>query len=187
MGRTRSMAHELPKIAATAVLDAFVAGFILRDPVGARLGAAAPMGAILASWLLGPLVPARGGRNYGRALVITLGGMALLVSAVMLTGGSPARALKVSQTTSVGMADCASSQRIHRTRRCCQIPRASSPTSGRVRRPAAECSWTALFHRCTSSRSVDLREACRSSLADTGRAFRTRIGRSSGCGMNSSR
>jgi hypothetical protein len=30
--------------------------------------------------------------------------MALLVSAVMLTGGSPARALEVSQTTSVGMA-----------------------------------------------------------------------------------
>ena len=62
------------------------------------------MAAILAAWLVGPMVPARGERNYARPLVITFGGLAALVSAVILTGGSPARVLEVSETTSVGMA-----------------------------------------------------------------------------------
>lgn len=104
MGRGRSMAHEAPKIAAAVALGALVAAFILRDPVAARLGGAAPMAAILGAWLVGPLVPARGEKSYTRPLVITSSGMAVLVSAVILTGGSPARVWEVSQTTSVGMA-----------------------------------------------------------------------------------
>ena len=104
MGRWRSMPEEAPKIATTVVLGVLVAAFILRDPVAARLGGAAPMAAILGAWLVGSLVPARGKRNYARPLLITFGGMAALVSAVILTGGSPARVLELSQTTSVGMA-----------------------------------------------------------------------------------
>ena len=96
------MQHEAPKIAATVVLGVLVAVFILRDPIVARLGAAAPMAAILAAWLAAPAIPPRGDRNHARLLVIVFGGLAVLVSALILTGGSPARVLEVWARTTAG-------------------------------------------------------------------------------------
>ena len=98
----RSMEHEAPKVAATVVLGALVAVFILRDPILARLGAAAPTAAILAAWLAARAIPPHGDRNLARLLVIVFGGSAVLVSALILTGGSPARVLEVLARTTAG-------------------------------------------------------------------------------------
>ena len=58
--------HETPKIAGAIVsLGVLVAAFILRDPVGARLGAAAPVAAILGAWLIAPLVLPQQRCRYG--------------------------------------------------------------------------------------------------------------------------
>jgi hypothetical protein len=100
----RSMPHEAPKMAATVVLGVLVAAFILRDPIVARLGAAAPMAAILAAWLAAPAIPPRWARNHARLLVIVLGGSAMLVSALILTGGSPTRVREVLTRMAAGAA-----------------------------------------------------------------------------------
>ncbi|MBI4264122.1 MAG: hypothetical protein HY657_07090 [Acidobacteria bacterium] len=99
----RVMAHDAAKIAASVVLGALVAVFILRDPVRARLGSAAPIAAILAAWLAGPLVPSREARSHARPLVISLGGVAALYVALVLTGRSPADLLQVSRTAAAGL------------------------------------------------------------------------------------
>jgi hypothetical protein len=102
--REGSMPHEVPKIAATVVLGGLVAAFILRDPIVARLGVAAPMAAILAAWLAAPVIPLRGARNHARLFVIVFGGLAVLVSALFLTGGSPSGVLEVTARTAAGAA-----------------------------------------------------------------------------------
>jgi hypothetical protein len=99
-----SMPHEAPKIGATIVLGVLVAAFILRDPIVARLGAAAPMSAILAAWLVAPAIPMRGARNHARRLVIVFGGLAVLVSVFFLTGGSLARVPEVIVRMTAGAA-----------------------------------------------------------------------------------
>ncbi len=101
--REKGVLHEAPKIAPVIVLGALVAAFILRDPVAARLGAAAPMAAILAAWLAGPVVPPRGARYRARPLVILLGGVIALGLALTLTGRSPAHVLRVSPTVTAGL------------------------------------------------------------------------------------
>jgi hypothetical protein len=97
-----SMPNAVPKVAATVVLGALVAVFILRDPIVARLGAAAPIAAILAAWLAAPAIPLRGAPNHARRLVVVFGGLAVLVSALILTGGSPARVREVIARTAAG-------------------------------------------------------------------------------------
>jgi hypothetical protein len=94
---------ETPKIAAVVTLGALVAAFILRDPIVARLGAAAPTAAILGAWLAAPLVPRRGTGHRSRSLVIVLGGAVVLNVALLLTDRSPADLLQVPQTTSAGL------------------------------------------------------------------------------------
>jgi hypothetical protein len=98
-----SFGHEIPAVAAAIVLGALVATFILRNPVAARVGSAAPVAAILAAWLAGPLVPPPGTGSRARPLVITLGGVAALGAALILTG-SPFRVLRMPQTITAGMA-----------------------------------------------------------------------------------
>ena len=88
--REKGMANEIPKIAAVVVLGVLVAAFILRNPVVARLGAAAPIAAILAAWMMGLVVPAREARRHARPLAIILGGAVTLWLALTLTGHSPA-------------------------------------------------------------------------------------------------
>jgi hypothetical protein len=101
--REERSAHETTKVAVVVVLGVLVAAFILRDPVGARFGAAAPVAAILAAWLTGRLVPARGARHHARPLAIALGGGVALWSALILTGRSPADLLAASQTVAGGL------------------------------------------------------------------------------------
>jgi hypothetical protein len=95
--------HETAKIAAVVALGVLVAAFILRDPVAARLGSAAPMAAILAVWLAAPVLP-RPQSTFARRLAIVIGGALALNSALLLTGRSPADLLQVSQTRTAGMA-----------------------------------------------------------------------------------
>lgn len=94
---------ETPKIAGAIVLGALVAAFILRDPIGVRLGAAAPVAAILGAWLIAPLVPPQSARYRARLLVLLVGGAVVLDLAVLLTGRSTADLLQVSATTSAGL------------------------------------------------------------------------------------
>ena len=96
--------HETAKIAAVIVLGVLVAAFILRDPVAARLGAAAPMAAILASWLAVPVLRRPGSTDFARRLAIVIGGGVVLNTALLLTGRSPEDLLQVSQTRTAGMA-----------------------------------------------------------------------------------
>ena len=100
----RGIEHEAAKIVAVVALGVLVAAFILRDPVVARLGAAAPMGAILASWMTAAVLPPPGSHHGVRAVAIVVGGVLVVEAALFLTGRSPADLLQASQTTSVGLA-----------------------------------------------------------------------------------
>jgi hypothetical protein len=96
--------HETAKIAPVVALGALVAVFILRNPLDARLGAAAPMAAVLAGWLLAPALPAHDSRRSARGLAIAAGGGAALFVTFLLAGRSAADLLQVSRTTSAGLA-----------------------------------------------------------------------------------
>jgi hypothetical protein len=67
------------KILATVVLCGCVCLFVLRNPINARLGAAAPLAAVLAAWIVGqwpwrPAIP-------GRALALLVGTLTVLAAA----------------------------------------------------------------------------------------------------------
>ena len=116
-----------------------VAVFILRDPIVARLGAAAPMAAILAAWLVA-LRYRRAGRNHARPLVIVFGGSAMPFSALILTGGSPTRVREVLTRTAAGAARVRELTKFHRVWLCCPMhrpPKAWSAMFGRARAPGS--------------------------------------------------
>jgi hypothetical protein len=79
--RTRnSVEFSHAKIGAVALLSICVSIFILRDPIGARLGAAAPPALVLAAWIVGQWLP----RGLSKPLLATLAVIVFASALVML-------------------------------------------------------------------------------------------------------
>ena len=86
--------HEPPefadaKIVATGLLSICVSIFILRDPVGARLGAAAPPALVLAAWIARPWLP----RGLSKPLLAALA-LVIAASAVVMVQQQGRRLLR---------------------------------------------------------------------------------------------
>ena len=84
-----TFAKPVPKMLATLVVSGLVAAVVLRNPIGARLGAAVPTATILAAYLVGRWVP----RRHLTTLSPRSTALAIVTVAVVVAGVRAARTL----------------------------------------------------------------------------------------------
>ena len=93
-----AFARPVPKMLAALVVSGLVAAFILRDPIGARLGAAVPTATVLGGYLIGRWVP----RRSIDALPLRSIALGFVILAVVVGGMKAARTLEAPSVARIG-------------------------------------------------------------------------------------
>ena len=94
----QAFARPVPKMLAVLVVSGLVAAFVLRNPIGARLGAAVPTFTVLGGYLIGRWVP----RRSIDALPVRFVAVGLVILAVTVAGVRAARTLEVPSVAQTG-------------------------------------------------------------------------------------